>query len=205
MLRRWIPMLGVAAVVLLSAEPASARLRDRLANRRGYSDAPVYYQATPTATVTTSEFVPTTAEPVYSERPSRRFGRRAPVTSGATVYTPTAPAGAATGPMPDTERTSFYPSTAPSNAVLLKVRLPADAELRIEGKRMTTAGASRQFLSPTLDPNKEYTYELQAKWMENGKEVSRTRTKTFKPGQELEFNFLSRMPTDSKTPDTKTP
>ena len=142
MLRRWIPILGVLAVLLLAAEPASARLRDRLANRRGYSDAPVYYQATPTATVTTSEFVPATAEPVYSERPSRRFGRRAPVNSGGAVYTPTVPAGAATGPMPDTERTSFYPSTAPSNAVLLKVRLPADAELRIEGKRMTFARAT---------------------------------------------------------------
>src|SRR5207237_5499431 len=46
MLRRWIPILSVAAVVLATAEPASAALRDRWMNRRGgnsYSSAPVYY------------------------------------------------------------------------------------------------------------------------------------------------------------------
>jgi uncharacterized protein (TIGR03000 family) len=199
MLRRWIPILSVAAVVLASAEPASAALRDRWMNRRGgYSYAPVYsYEGMQTTTVMTPDFVPMTGQPVYSGPTTRRFFGR---TSPGYYSTPAPMAGTTTTQPTQPGRTSFYAGGAPNNTVVLNIRLPADAELRIEGQKMALGGPTRQVFSPPLDPNREYTYDLQAKWLENGKEVSKTRTVTFKPGKALDVNFLAPDAHEKHTP-----
>jgi uncharacterized protein (TIGR03000 family) len=59
----------------------------------------------------------------------------------------------------------------------LNVRLPdPDARVWIEDKETRQRGTLREFVSPPLNPDKRYTYEVRARWMENGKEMERTRT-----------------------------
>ena len=44
-------------------------------------------------------------------------------------------------------------------------------------------------MSPPLDPDKTYTYSVQAKWMENGKPMDQTRTVTVTPNQTAMVDF----------------
>ncbi len=62
------------------------------------------------------------------------------------------------------------------NRAFLNVRLPSpDAEVWIEGDKTRSMGTWREYMSPPLDPDKRYSYEIKARWMENGKEVTRTK------------------------------
>ncbi len=261
MLRRHVYVIGVfactALALLLTAEPASAQLRERLRARFGMADSPRYYTTTP-MTVTTMPVTGTaTTGPVYMVeesptmfRPTRGlFGRRSepmyfttrsvpmsstepviiqtgvtPVTSTGTTTTPvsgpvylmedttyrTRPArrlfgrtsepvyfpvrpASSSGTDPAVTRTAFYPSEA-SDTVLITVRVPANAEILIDGNKMTQQGTLRQFVSPTLERGSTYSYEVQAKWTENGQEVNRTQKVEFQPGQQRSVDFLMPAP-----------
>ena len=41
--------------------------------------------------------------------------------------------------------------------------------------RLFARGADRSFASPALTPGKTYTYEVKARWMEDGQPVEQTR------------------------------
>jgi uncharacterized protein (TIGR03000 family) len=55
----------------------------------------------------------------------------------------------------------------------LVVRLPADAQLWIDGVRSRQWGTERLFVSPPLAPGREFVYELHARWTEDGKAIDR--------------------------------
>jgi uncharacterized protein (TIGR03000 family) len=57
----------------------------------------------------------------------------------------------------------------------LSVRVPADAEIWVDGVATKQTGAERQFVSPPLEAGQEYSYELKARWIENGREIVQTR------------------------------
>ena len=64
-----------------------------------------------------------------------------------------------------------------SNAALVNVRLPdANAEVWVEGQQTRQRGTWREYISPPLNPDRDYVYDIRARWTENGKEVERTRT-----------------------------
>ena len=91
-----------------------------------------------------------------------------------------------------TTRQAFYPPDASGNSpVQLAVRLPANASLTIDGQQTTMTGGNRVFVSPALEKGYQYTYEVQAKWMDNGREVVRTRKVSFLPGQQVSVDFLT--------------
>ena len=75
------------------------------------------------------------------------------------------------------QSSSFYPpSSAQDNmAAHLTVTLPEDAEIWFNGTAMTTTGSVREFTSPPLTPGKKYTYDVRARWNENGHEVTQTQ------------------------------
>jgi len=76
----------------------------------------------------------------------------------------------------------------------LRVTMPApDARLTINGAQMQQTGTDRVFESPPLEPNKSYTYTLQATWMDNGREVTRQQEVNVQPGQEAVAVFHSDM------------
>jgi len=51
------------------------------------------------------------------------------------------------------------------------VDLPADAKLLIDNEPTSTTGTSRVFVSPTLNPGREYHYTLKAEIVKDGKAV----------------------------------
>jgi uncharacterized protein (TIGR03000 family) len=82
----------------------------------------------------------------------------------------------------------------------LRVLLPQDnATLTIEGKPTEQTGTTRMFESPPLDPAKNYTYTLVAKWMPNNyTTITRTRVVPIKAGANADADL--RKP-DDKQPD----
>ena len=86
------------------------------------------------------------------------------------------------------------------NAVLIAVRLPADAELWFDGQKTTQTGPVRRFETPPLKPGQEYGYEIRARWMEDGHEVNQTRKVTVHAGDRLGLNFQSASGNNSSSP-----
>ena len=91
----------------------------------------------------------------------------------------------------------FGPSSAgqPSTInreVLINVSVPATAEIWIEGKKTTQGGLFRQFISPPLTPGRDYSYDIKARWRDNGKEVTRTRHVNVHAGGVVDVSFGSR-------------
>jgi uncharacterized protein (TIGR03000 family) len=59
--------------------------------------------------------------------------------------------------------------------VRINLRVPADAEVRIDGSSTTQRGEFRQFVSPPVLPGREYHYEVRASWKDGGRTVERSR------------------------------
>lgn len=89
---------------------------------------------------------------------------------------------------------SFYPSdpsTRDSRTAYVRVQVPADAEVWFEGQKTQQRGSDRLFVSPPLKADTNYTYDIRARWMDNGREVEQTRTVHVRAGTEKEVNFLA--------------
>jgi uncharacterized protein (TIGR03000 family) len=50
----------------------------------------------------------------------------------------------------------------------LHVRLPADAELWLNGQRMKGTGPERDFITPPLKEGETYAYQVKARWTQDG-------------------------------------
>jgi uncharacterized protein (TIGR03000 family) len=79
-----------------------------------------------------------------------------------------------------------------ANAVHLNVRVPRDAEVWIEGQKTNQTGSSRQYVSPPLTAGKSYTYDIRARWSENGQEVERDRHLTVRAGDRPMVDFTGQ-------------
>jgi uncharacterized protein (TIGR03000 family) len=74
----------------------------------------------------------------------------------------------------------------------VEIYLPnKDAELWFNGVKTQQAGQKRAFVTPDLEPGKSYSYEVRAKWMEDGKEFDQTRTVTVRSGAQVVFAFFA--------------
>lgn len=100
-----------------------------------------------------------------------------------------------TAPPVDVYGQSYYPPAAMdmalSTAARLDIVVPPGADLWLEGAKMTgQANASvRHFTSPPLDVNREYTYDVRARWTENGQAVERTQSVDVRAGQQSVVNL----------------
>jgi uncharacterized protein (TIGR03000 family) len=74
------------------------------------------------------------------------------------------------------------------------VKVPADAEVWFGSGKTRQTGELREFVSPELEPGRDYTYEVKARWTENGKEVVRTRTFDVSAGAWLVVDFTRPAP-----------
>ncbi len=94
---------------------------------------------------------------------------------------------------------NMSPSMPAQNAARLNVRVPsANAEVWVEGTRTQQQGTWREFVSPALSPEKSYTYEVKARWMEGGSPVERTREVSVKANgvATVDFTTANRSDTD---------
>ena len=61
---------------------------------------------------------------------------------------------------------------------------------------------SGTFQSPPLDPGRNYTYEVRARWTEDAKEVSQTRKVRVRIGQRVTVDFTRPEPQPEDLPGT---
>jgi uncharacterized protein (TIGR03000 family) len=73
---------------------------------------------------------------------------------------------------------------AGSLPVSLRVYVPSNAQLFVEGARTQQGGEVRRFQSPPLAVGQNYVYTLRITWMEGGQERSAEKKVNVRPGQE---------------------
>jgi uncharacterized protein (TIGR03000 family) len=81
------------------------------------------------------------------------------------------------------------PSASGDAPATLVVHLPADAKLMIEGSPTISTQNVRTFISPSLQPGKDYQYTLRAEVMRDGKKVERTKDVNVRAGQQSEVTI----------------
>jgi uncharacterized protein (TIGR03000 family) len=95
-----------------------------------------------------------------------------------------------------------YPSSYPAESggpemgtgdapATVEVQLPADAELWFGSHRPNQTGGTRIFQSPTLAAGRPYTYEIRARWNQDGRLVDQTRTVEVRAGRVARVDFLT--------------
>jgi uncharacterized protein (TIGR03000 family) len=96
---------------------------------------------------------------------------------------------------------SFYPpSGSNDNTVRVQVHVPdANAEVWFGDHRTNQDGRTREFVSPPLNSGSNYTYEVKARWMENGAPVERTRRIPVQAGQAVTVDFTQPMSGENPT------
>jgi uncharacterized protein (TIGR03000 family) len=87
---------------------------------------------------------------------------------------------------------SFYPPsgvTQVNTPAQISLRVPANAAVWFDGEKTTSAGPDRQFQSPPLTPGQRYHYEVRARWVENGREVTQTQQVAVSAGANVNVSF----------------
>jgi uncharacterized protein (TIGR03000 family) len=81
--------------------------------------------------------------------------------------------------------TVYYPQDQAADVVMLRIHVPSDARLWIEGEATSQSGPDRVCVSPSLFPGREYIYHFRVQWDENGKIVERTREVSVHAGDRI--------------------
>lgn len=76
----------------------------------------------------------------------------------------------------------------------VRVLVPSGAEVWFDGSKTTQAGNSREYVSPSLAPDTTYSYEVRARWMDNGKPVEETRKVMVRAGSQATVDFTQPAP-----------
>jgi uncharacterized protein (TIGR03000 family) len=112
-----------------------------------------------------------------------------PYTAPSTTYYPYTASSlfSAPGTRPNAGSAGVGPTDTAGHLV---VRVPKrDAEIRINGKRMTQTGTTRRFVSSRIPPGRKRTYKVTASWTDHGKEVQRSETVVLRAGQRKTVRF----------------
>jgi uncharacterized protein (TIGR03000 family) len=89
---------------------------------------------------------------------------------------------------PDTSSTSNEVQN--SNAAILELKVPENAEVWFEGDKTVQTGAVRYFVSPSLQPGRTFTYDIRARWTDlGGNPVDRTKQVKVQAGARVEVDF----------------
>jgi uncharacterized protein (TIGR03000 family) len=82
------------------------------------------------------------------------------------------------------------PTVVQDNSVQITVRVPPDAMVWFDDYQTQQTGATREFQSPPLTLGRDYTYTVHARWMENGRQVDRSRTIHVPAGAVLNVDMM---------------
>jgi uncharacterized protein (TIGR03000 family) len=107
------------------------------------------------------------------------------------AYYQYSPAYTASGPVTSSRSYSYGAAeTSPVNSrVTLNFTVPANAKIWIENSPTGRAGRQRHFVSPPIQPGRDYSYDIQVKWEESGREVSQKRHITVHAGDVVNLTF----------------
>lgn len=81
------------------------------------------------------------------------------------------------------------PWITPAPVAQLNVHVPADAQVWLEGNPTRQTGPNRLYVSPPLQAGHQYSYEIRARWTENGRAREETRHLTVRAGDRLDVAF----------------
>src|SRR5262249_10866626 len=73
----------------------------------------------------------------------------------------------------------------------IHVKVPANAQVLFDDTPMTQTGPARIFMTPVLAKDKNYSFQITARWTEDGKERQQVRTVPIVPGQTAQVDFLT--------------
>jgi uncharacterized protein (TIGR03000 family) len=97
------------------------------------------------------------------------------------------------GAAPAAEGAPVEPSAmnGSQDSAVLTVAVPAEAKIFVNGLETTSAGAERNYVSRDLRPGFNYTYELRAEFVRDGKTVTETKSVTLTAGQNARVDFTA--------------
>jgi uncharacterized protein (TIGR03000 family) len=96
-----------------------------------------------------------------------------------------------TAPAPkETKSSGTEEVSVPTPATIL-VSLPADAQLTVDGTATQSTSTNRVFVSPVLEPGKDFYYTLKAEFVRNGKRVAASKEVTVRAGKETRVSFAA--------------
>lgn len=85
--------------------------------------------------------------------------------------------------------------------VLLNIRVPPDAVVRINGQQTTQGGPRREFVSSGLAPGRTYTFMVTARWTDaTGKPVELEQRVHVQGGERRNVDFLAPPPLPAEIP-----
>jgi uncharacterized protein (TIGR03000 family) len=110
------------------------------------------------------------------------------IEDGAVIEEGAAPA--TEGAAPAAEGATTEPQAMHSaDSAVLTVQVPTDAKIFVNGVATTSEGAERNYVSRDLRPGFNYTYELRAEFVREGKPVTETKSVTLTAGQTARVDF----------------
>jgi len=119
---------------------------------------------------------------------------------GAANYAPdyssfySAPAPGTYPPYPQPGFSSAPAPAQPDYSVHVTVLAPPDAQVWFDGAETRGTGFHRDFVSPPLEPGQKYSYEVKARWMQDGQPVVQTRKVYVYPGDRVTVDFARPAP-----------
>ena len=78
-----------------------------------------------------------------------------------------------------------------SEGTSITLRVPTNAEVWIQGKKMTETGSERRFNLPSLDPLTTYDYDVRVGWSNNGRQVTDTRHLKVRAGDQQSVTYVA--------------
>jgi uncharacterized protein (TIGR03000 family) len=118
-----------------------------------------------------------------------------------TPQAPQAPAGPAVYNL--AEPGAGAPAAPQDPVAHVTVKVPADADVWFGQGKTQQTGTQREFVSPPLTPGKDFSYEVKARWMEDGKEVVQTRQVEVSAGAWKVIDFTKPVPEQLEPPKPK--
>ena len=81
-----------------------------------------------------------------------------------------------------------------SSSASLDIRLPAGADVKIDGRPLEQSGVQRRYVTPALPPNQSLRHRINATWTEKGRTISASRDVMVQAGDRQSILFLAATP-----------
>ncbi len=109
-------------------------------------------------------------------------------------------------PYPDNRWPRVADHGPAKDCACIYVKVPADAEVWLEGRRMSQGGEVRKFLSPPLAPQQHYVYKIRARWKQGTGRLEQLREVRVVRGENILVTFpLSGATAPTPLPNFATP
>jgi uncharacterized protein (TIGR03000 family) len=83
---------------------------------------------------------------------------------------------------PPTDYRSYYPPNAAALPATIELVVPANAQVWFNGQATAQTGTVRRFVTPPLNADNDYSYELKVRWDKDGQPAEESRTITVVAG-----------------------